>query len=181
MQSAVVNALVRAGARNAAAKSSATFTSRVALLSRGSFLVAPSYKARSAVHGYATATATRTRTTTTKKTADKKSPAAKKTAPKRPTASKKKLVAKKKAAPKKKATRPKRRALTEEEKKKAKKTAMRKLALLNKEPKQLPYTQWLVYMIEHVRGPVAGSNIKEVATQFKSLPQSEKQVSCSIV
>lgn len=191
MQSAVVNALMRASARSAALKSSTAITSRAAPLSRGSFLITPSYKARFAVRGYAAATATRSRTTAAK-TAAKKTPAkkaapkktatkkaaAKKPAAKKPVSKKKKTTPKKKAAPKKV-----KKVKTDEEKLADQKKALKRTALLNKEPKQLPSTAWAVYnaqQLSSVGGASLPERVKTVAAQYKTISESEKQVSCSV-
>ncbi|KUI54026.1 Non-histone chromosomal protein 6 [Cytospora mali] len=176
MRSAAAQAL-RVCGRGLPAKS---LTSRVGR----SFLVAPSYKLRVAARGYATATATKT-------TAAAKKPAAKKTAAKKPAAKKagaKKTAtkAKKSAKPTKKAAaKPKKaakRPVNPERQKILLRRELKRKALLNQEPKNLPMSAWLVFTSQAikadngVRGPeTLGPKMASLATEFRALSPADKQ------
>ncbi|KUI66166.1 Non-histone chromosomal protein 6 [Cytospora mali] len=170
MRSAAAQAL-RVYGRGLFAKS---LTSRVGR----SFLVAPSYKSRVAAHGYATATAKKT-TAAAKKPAAKK-PAAKKAGAKTATKAKKTAKPTKKAAakPKKAAKRP----VNPERQKILLRRELKKKALLNQEPKNLPMSAWLVFTSQAIkadngiRGPLTlGPKMASLATEFKALSPADKQ------
>ncbi|KAF3762386.1 hypothetical protein M406DRAFT_357433 [Cryphonectria parasitica EP155] len=175
MQSAVAQALRGCGL---------TITSR-AIVARRSFLVAPSYsRARLAVRGYATATATQKATTTRAA----KKPAAKKTTTtttrKAAAGTTKKVAASKKpkAKAKAKAPAPKKKKVVDPEKKKAElKKELKKIALLHKEPKKEALNSWQVYLFDHIKGDKTlgkenfGPKLKELSAAYKDLPAAELQ------
>ncbi|KKY32928.1 putative hmg box protein [Diaporthe ampelina] len=182
MRSAVTQPL-RPLARVIAANS---LPSRGALVRRG-FLVAPSYKLRVAVRGFATATASKTTGRTAAKSATKTKaapkPQAKATATKakktaKAPAKKKKAAAKPKPKPKKPVAR-KTKEMSPEKKQVVLRRALKKAALLGQEPKSLPATKWVVFMSAALKGkPSSGLNdtrqrIPAIAAEFKSLSPAE--------
>lgn len=180
----VVAQALRAGSHGLPAKS---LSARVAVVGR-SFLVAPSYKSRVAARGFATATAKKT--TTAKKPAAKKTakkPAAKKAASKKSaTATKAKKKTKKAAAKPKKAAAKK--PVNPERQKILLRRELKRAALLNQEPKNLPASAWLVFTSQaiksdtSVRGPsTLGPKMQSLAVEFRSLSSSEKQVCATVV
>lgn len=185
MHSAVTQALRACGRTTLTAKPLASTTSRVAL-TRRSFLIVPSYnKVRLTVRGYATATATKKKTTTAAK-----KPAAKKAAPRvAKAAGKKKPVAKKaaaKAKPKKAAVKkPVKRVKKEispEKKALLLKRELKKKAMINAEPKQLPINQWVLYLHDNMKGTQTAKEdfsekIKAIHAQWTNLSAAEKEVS----
>lgn len=205
MLSAAAQALRASGRTLPAAKSLAvagpsSSTSRV--LARRTFLIVPSYKARVAVRGYATATATKTKKTTTTRTrqarivpaaAPKKKTTAKKA--KATTNSKAKPKAKPKAKAKAKAKAPKKTAakkkpgprkqpLSPEKKALMEKRELKKTALLHGEPKKETVTVWTTYVAERIKnekiagpGKDFGELMKRLSAEFKSIPASETAVS----
>jgi hypothetical protein len=175
MRSAVSQAL-RPCARGLSTKSQ---PSRVALMRR-SFLVAPSYKLRVAVRGFATATARKTTGRTAAKPAAKPKAKVKATTTKAKAA---KAPAKKKKAaaqPKKPAARKK--ELGPEEKERLLKRELRKKSLINQEPKQLPTTRWMLHIRNNLKGkPATGvrdiaEKMPGLAVEFKSLSTAELEV-----
>lgn len=161
-------------------------TSRV--LARPNFLITPSYKARVAIRGYATASATATNkapATRSKKervapaNAKRQRPAAKKakTKPKAKKAKAKKVVKKKKPGPAKRELSPEKKALLE-------KRELRKVGLIHGEPKRETVSLWTTYVAERVKnenitgpGKDFGDVMKRLSADFKSLSSSEKSVS----
>lgn len=113
---------------------------------------------------------TKKTTTTTKK----KAATAKKTKKAKPAAKKKKVVKVKKA----------RVVLTPEQKKelaaKLKIKELKVLSLLAEEPKLKPARSWPTFVSERVAkgqgGPNLADKVKEVASEWKALPESDKQV-----
>lgn len=188
MQSAVVQAM-RACGRTTLAASSLSGTAARVVAGRRTFLVAPSYKARLAVRGYATAVATKKKATTSSRTTAKKPAAKKATGGRRTTkataAKKKPVVKSRKVAPKKKTAvkkKPVKREILPERKLLLTKRALRKKALLHGEPKQLPSTMWMVYVSNTMKSSPAanvefGPRMKAVSAQFKTLSAAEKEVS----
>ncbi|KAI3400248.1 hypothetical protein diail_3629, partial [Diaporthe ilicicola] len=175
MRSALTQPL-RPCARGLQAKS---LLSRGALVGR-SFLIASSYKSRVAVRGFATATASKTTGRTaakkpaTKTKTNSKSKAttikAKKTA---------KAPAKKKAAAKPKKPVVKKKEIDPEKKKILLRRALKKTALLNQEPKNLPAHPWLVFLTRNVQGEkIAGpkgmaQRIQAISAEFKGLSPAQ--------
>lgn len=178
MQRAVTHGLRACSRAALGTKTIASTTTRVAFV-RHTFLIAPSYKARLAVRGYATATAT-------KKTTAKK-PAAKKTAPRASKAAGgKKTAAKAKAKPKKvavkKPVKKVKKEVDPEKKALLLKRELKKKALINAEPKQLPIAPWVLFLNDHIKGSKVpegtfGDRIKEVQALFKNASSSEIAVS----
>ncbi|KAG8165374.1 hypothetical protein KVR01_005649 [Diaporthe batatas] len=162
--------------------------SRVALV-RHSFLVAPSYKARVAVRGFATATASKTTGRTAAKPATKKKATTKtKAAPKakaKATATKAKKAtkapAKKKAVAKPKKPVARKNAMSPEKKELLVKRELKKVALMFKEPKQLPASPWLLYVSNALKGqPSAGlsdthQKLRALSADFKALSPAEME------
>lgn len=155
--------------------------SRVALVRR-SFLVAPSYKSRVAVRGFATATASKTTGRTAAKPATK-TKAAPKPKAKATTTKAKKTPAKKKAAAKpKKPVVKKKREMSPEKKEAALKRELKKVALMFQEPKQLPATKWLLYVSDSLKGkPSVGisetkTKLPMISAEFKALSPAELEV-----
>ena len=182
MRSAVAQAL-RKCARGLPAKS---LPSRVALVRR-SFLVAPSYKSRVAVRGFATATASKAtgrtagKSTTKTKATPKATPKAKATAAK--AKKKAKAPAKKKAPAKpKKPVGRKKKELSPEKKEALLKRELRKKSLTNREPKNLPVTRWVAHISNALKGkPSTGlSDTRErmaaLSVEFKTLSTAELEV-----
>lgn len=175
MRSALTQAL-RQCARGLPPKS---LPSRVALVRR-SFLVAPSYKSRVAVRGFATATASKTTGRTAAKPATKTraAPRAKATTTKgKKTA---KAPAKKKAAAKpKKPVVKKKKELSPEKKELLLRRELKKASLINKEPKNLPATRWLLYVSKALKGkPSNGKSdttqrIPVLSAEYKTLSPAE--------
>ncbi|KAH8745471.1 hypothetical protein F5883DRAFT_587061 [Diaporthe sp. PMI_573] len=169
MRSAVAQAL-RKCARGLPAKS---LPSRVALVRR-SFLVAPSYKSRVAVRGFATATASKT----TGRTAAKSATKTKATPKAKATTTKAKKTAKAAAKPKKPVAR-KKKDLSPEKKELLLKRELKKKSLINREPKRLPGSRWLLHVSDALKGkPSTGvSGTKErmtaLSAEFKSLSPAE--------
>lgn len=177
MQSVVAQALRACGRTIPSTTSRVTFARRT-------FLVAPSYKARFAARGYATATATKKATSTAKKPAATKTrtAAGKSAAAKKKPAAKRKPKAKAKKAVPKKPVKKAKREISPERKAALLKTELRKKSLLNKEPKQAASSQWMVYLVDNIKGNTTlksdfGPKVKELSAQFKNLSASEKQVS----
>lgn len=187
MQSALIQALRACGRTTITAKPLASTTSRVAL-TRRTFLIAPSYKARIAARGYATATATKKKATPTTKKPTAKKPAVKKAAAK-PAAKKavaKTAKGKAKAKPKKAAVKkPVKRVKKEidpEKKAVLVRRELKRKALINAEPKQLPTTTWVLFLQDHLKGAQGGdfnfaTKIKEVHAQWVNVSPAEKEVS----
>lgn len=180
MRSAVAQAL-RQCARGLPAKS---LPSRVALVRR-SFLVAPSYKLRVAVRGFATATASKTTGRSVAKPATKTKAKPKAKAKATTTKAKKtaKAPAKKKAAAKpKKPVARKKKELSPEKKELLLKRELKKKSLINREPKRLPGSRWLLHVSDALKGkPSTGvSGTKErmtaLSAEFKSLSPAELEV-----
>lgn len=181
MRSAVTQAL-RPCARGIPAKS---LPSRGALVRR-SFLVAPSYKLRVAVRGFATATASKTTGRTTAKSATKTKAAPKAKA--RATTTKANKTAKAPAKKKKAAAKPKKpvvrkkKELSPEQKQLVLRRELKKKSLVGQEPKQLPQTKWVVFMSNAVKGKPSsgisdtGQRISAIAAEFKSLSPAELEV-----
>lgn len=169
------------------------------LLSRGvlvrrSFLVAPGYKSRVAARGFATATASKTTggtaakkpatKTKTKTSAKAKAKAtttrAKKTA--KAPAKKKKAAAK----PKKPVVKKKKKEVSPEKQKLLLKRQLKKTALLNQEPKNLPMHPWLVFVSrsfksESLAGEKAGiDRMPAISAEYKGLSSAELEVSIPI-
>lgn len=196
MQTAVAQALRACGRTTLTGKPLAAFARRA-------FFVTPSYKARLAVRGYATATATKKATTTkAAKTTSAAKAAAKKPVARTKTATKaagtKKATAAKKATTAKKAAKPKakkkvvakpvkkakkaKKEVSPERKAALQKRELRSKALLYGEPKNLPSTAWLVYVTDRVRGTAAlnvnfADKIREISAQWNDLSDAEKQAS----
>lgn len=180
MQAAVSHAL-RPCARGLPAK---VLSSRGALVRR-SFLVAPSYKSRLAVRGFATATAKKTagRAAAKPATKTKAAPKAKATAAKaKPKKTAKAPARKKKAAAKPKKPVVKKKELTPEQKQRALRLELRKKSLMGQEPKNLPATKWIVFMSSALKGkPSSGisdtvQRVRTIAAEFKSLSPAELEV-----
>lgn len=166
----------------------ATSAASRALLSRHSFLITPGYKARIAVRGYATATATKTKSPTA--AAVKRKPAAKK-APVKAKAKAKatKKPVKAKAKPKKKAVAKPKKPVKKVKAKKQPTVAelkrdLKRVALYHNEPTQLPTSTWTVYNTESyangnagASGTPFGDRIKSIAAGYKNISASEKSVS----
>lgn len=184
MQTAVAQVLRACGRTTLAGKPLAVFARRT-------FFVTPSYKARLAARGYATATATKTATTTkaAKTTTAAKKPSARSA---KATGTKKTATAKKAAKPKakkkvaKKPVKKAKREVNPETKKLLLKRSLKKKALLNGEPKQLPVRPWIVFLDDHMRGATDlkgggnfGAKIKGVSAQWKNLSDADKQASLS--
>lgn len=178
MRSAVTQAL-RPCANGLPAKS---LPSRAALVRR-SFLVAPSYKSRVAVRGFATATASKTTGRTAAKPATKTRAAPKSKA----TTTKAKKTAKAPAKKKKAAAKPKKplarkkKEVDPEKKQALLKRELRKKSLINQEPKGLPATRWVVFMSAALKGKSSGLNdtrtrMPALAAEFKSLSPAELEV-----
>ncbi|KAJ4416349.1 hypothetical protein N0V82_006786 [Gnomoniopsis sp. IMI 355080] len=191
--SAVAHAMRACGRTLPADKSMPAFgpsstTSRV--LARRTFLITPSYKARVAVRGYATASATATKkapATRSNKTRiapanpQRKRPAAKKATTKakaKPKAKKAKAkpkkAVKKKSGPAKKPLSPEKKAILE-------KRELKKVALLNGEPKRETISLWTTYVAERVKnesiagpGKDFGEVMKRLSVDFKSISSSDK-------
>ncbi|CAN8099313.1 unnamed protein product [Discula destructiva] len=157
-----------------------------AFIARPTFLIASSYKARAAVRGYATATATKKRTTTTTTTkprataAKAKKPAAKKAPVKAKAKAKKPAKAKKVVAKKKPLKKPPTKA-SEARKAAEAKRELRKVALYAEDPKRLPDSLWQIYVTEHFKkgswSPSERSFAETMAgfsADFKNLSASEK-------
>lgn len=166
-----------------------------AALSRRTFLIAPSYKGRLAVRGYATATATK-KTTAAKKTPAKKTVSATGKSAAAAKAKKKTTAAKKKAAPKAKKAAPKKAAPKKKEAKPPSKTALhrqkvqlrkelKEKALLHQGPKKAGWSAWQVYLFDRVKASTElsttgfTSSVLAISAAFKNLPPAEKQVSHS--
>ncbi|POS76437.1 HMG box protein [Diaporthe helianthi] len=180
MRSAFTQAL-REGARGQPLRS---LPSRVGLIRR-SFVVAPGYKSTVTVRGFATATASKKTGRTAAKPAK---PATKtKAAPKAKAATTKAKktakapVKKKKAAAKPKKTttgRPKK-ELSPDEKQAVLKRELKKVSLINKEPKRLPSTRWMLHVSNSLKGkPSTGisdtnQKLPIIAAEFKALPLAE--------
>ena len=179
MRSAVTQAL-RPCASGLPAKS---LPSRGALV-RESFLVAPSYKSRVAVRGFATATASKTtgRTATKSATKTKAAPKAKATTTKAKKTAKAPAKKKKAAAKPKKPVARKKKELTPEQKKVLLRRELKQKSLSGKEPKKLPATNWLVFMSNALKGkPSGGVNdtkqkMPALAAEFRSLSSAELEV-----
>ncbi|KAK7701113.1 hypothetical protein SLS64_010445 [Diaporthe eres] len=175
MRSAATQALRRC-ARGLPAKS---LPSRGAIVRR-SFLVAPSYKSRVAVRGFATATASKTTGRTAAKPATKT-----KAAPKaKATATKAKKTAKAPAKKKKAVAKPKRpvvkkKELTPEQKQVVLRRELKRKSLTGHEPKNLPATKWLVFMSNALKGKPSNGlsdtskRMTTLSAEFKSLPTAE--------
>lgn len=178
MRSAATQALRRC-ARGLPAKS---LPSRGAIVRR-SFLVAPSYKSRVAVRGFATATASKTTGRTAAKPATKT-----KAAPKaKATATKAKKTAKAPAKKKKAVAKPKRpvvkkKELTPEQKQVVLRRELKRKSLTGQEPKNLPATKWLVFMSNALKGKPSNGlsdtskRMTTLSAEFKSLPPAELEV-----
>lgn len=182
MRSAVTQAL-RPCASGLPAKSA---TSRGVLVRR-SFLVAPGYKSRVAVRGFATAAASKTTGRTAAKSATKTKAAPKAKAKGTTTKAKKtaKAPAKKKKAaakPKKKPVVRKKKELSPEKKEVALRRDLKRKSLMGHEPKNLPATRWTVYMSSVLKGkPSSGINdtrqrMSAIAGDFRSLSSAELEV-----
>lgn len=178
------NQALRPCARGLPAKS---LPSRGAIVRR-SFLVAPSYKSRVAVRGFATATASKTTGRTAAKPATKT-----KAAPKaKATATKAKKTAKAPAKKKKAVAKPKRpvvkkkKELTPEQKQAVLKRELKRKSLAGQEPKNLPATKWLVFMSNSLKGKPSGGisdtvkRMSSISAEFKSLSPAELEVCVSI-
>lgn len=178
MRSAAAQAL-RPCARGLPAKS---LPSRGAI-ARRSFLVAPSYKSRLAVRGFATATASKTTGRTAAKPATKT-----KAAPKaKATATKAKKTAKAPAKKKKVAAKPKKpvvkkKEVTPEKKQALLKRELKQKSLVGQEPKPLPANKWTVFMTGALKGKPGGglsetrNKVAALSTEFKSLSPAELEV-----
>lgn len=193
MPSAVAQAMRACGRTLPAAKSMPSVgpsspSSRV--LARRTFLIGPSYKARVAVRGYATASATATKKTPATRSnkariapanPQRKRPAAKKATSKAKPKAKKakakpKKVVKKKSGPAKKPLSPEKKAMLE-------KRELKKVALLYGEPKKETISLWTTYVAERVKGESItgpgkefGDVMKRLSAEFKSVSSSEKSV-----
>lgn len=187
--------VLRAGTSALPANCLGQASARVGAVARRSFLVAPSYKTRVVVRGFATAKKTITATKTTTKV---KKPAAKVTTTKKAAAGTKKAVAKKPAAKKKAAAKPKKsvvKKVIDPEKLKAKKKALEKRelkskALISKTPGPLPSTAWQIFSQALVKTRPGGqANLGHIMTEasaaYKSLAPAELEVrvgpSCVLV
>lgn len=179
MRSAVTQVL-RPYARGLPPKS---LPSRVALVRR-SFLVAPSYKSRVAVRGFATATASKTTGRTAAKSATKTraKPKAKATTAKAKKTTKA-PAKKKKTAPKpKKPVVRKKKELTPEQKETLLKRELKKKSLHNQEPKNLPANRWQVYVSNALKGKASGGlndthqRMRVLSGEFKTLSPAELEV-----
>lgn len=179
MRSAAAQAL-RPCARGLPAKS---LPSRGAIVRR-SFLVAPSYKSRVAVRGFATATASKTtgRTAAKPATKTKATPKAKGTATKAKKTAKAPAKKKKAVAKPKKPVGRKKKELTPEQKQAATKRELKRKSLAGQEPKNLPATNWLVFISSALKGKPAGGigeiskKMSSLAAEFKSLSPAELEV-----
>ncbi|KAG6363329.1 hypothetical protein INS49_008426 [Diaporthe citri] len=177
MRSVAAQAL-RPCARGLPAKS---LPSRGAIVRR-SFLVAPSYKSKVAVRGFATATASKI----TGRTAAKPATKTKTTSKAKGTATKAKKTAKAPAKKKKAVAKPKRpvikkkkKELTPEQKQAVLKRELKRKSLAGQEPKSLPATRWVVFMSNALKGKPSGGigdtgkKMTAMSAEFKSLSPAE--------
>ncbi|KAJ0121385.1 hmg box protein [Diaporthe amygdali] len=174
MRSAVTLAL-RPCARGLTAKS---LPSHGALVRR-SFLIAPSYKSRVAVRGFAaTATASKTTGRTAAKAATKPKPKPKAKAKATTTKAKKTAKAPAKKAAAKPAAGRKKKEISPEKRKVLLRRELKKKAMLNQEPKNLPTNPWLVFSTTALKAQAGGvsvisSRVPALAAEFKNLSSSE--------